>query len=80
MGKTNIKIVFGNSVKFWREQLGLTQTELAARTGLQRTYISDVERGGRNLSLESIERFAAALQVTIPALFKAVEPADGGRK
>ncbi len=42
---------------------------LADRAGLHRTYISDVERGMRNISLESIEKLAAALQHSISGLF-----------
>jgi len=53
--------------------LGLTQEELANQSGLQRSYVSDVERGVRNPSLDSIERLAGALQVSIPILFQSPE-------
>jgi transcriptional regulator with XRE-family HTH domain len=42
---------------------------LAFRAGLDRTYITDVERGARNISLVNIEKIAAALMVTIEYLF-----------
>jgi len=51
-----------------RLQLGLTQEELAWRSNLHRTYIADIERGARNLTLRSIENLANALQVTVGQL------------
>ena len=55
------KIVFARNVKRLRNAAGLSQEELAARAGLHRTYISSVERGQRNISLENICALAAAL-------------------
>jgi CheY-like chemotaxis protein/DNA-binding XRE family transcriptional regulator len=48
--------------------LGISQEKLAARAGLRRTYLSDVERGARNISLLIIQRLATALQVPASAL------------
>jgi transcriptional regulator with XRE-family HTH domain len=56
-----------------REELGLTQVELAGKAGIHRTYLSDVEREKRNLSVVNIERLAAALVVTMTELFAVVE-------
>ncbi len=64
----DVKKSFGASVRVWRTRLRVTQEELAERAGLHRTYISDVERGARNVSLESIERLAQALEVSVSAL------------
>ncbi|HEY3762540.1 MAG TPA: helix-turn-helix transcriptional regulator [Verrucomicrobiae bacterium] len=61
--------MFGASVRSWRKQMGISQEELAERAMLHRTYISDVERGARNVSLQSIERLARALEISLPALF-----------
>ena len=68
---TNIdaKKCFGASVKFWRNRLGLSQEALAERSNMHRTYICDVERGARNVSLETIERLAQALEITTATLF-----------
>lgn len=68
------RTVFANSLKRWRHQRGLSQEELAERANLHRTYISDVERGARNLSLESINRLAQALEISIPTLFSQESP------
>jgi len=64
----NIKKPFGLSVRTWRTRLGISQEELAERAGLHRTYVCDVERGARNVSLESIEKLARALEVSVPSL------------
>lgn len=56
------------SVKYQRNRLGISQEELAERAGLHRTYICDIERGARNVTLESIGRLAHALGISIPAL------------
>jgi CheY-like chemotaxis protein/DNA-binding XRE family transcriptional regulator len=60
---------FATSLKRWRRHRGLSQEELAERANLHRTYISDVERGARNLSLESIDKLARALEISVPILF-----------
>jgi two-component system response regulator len=60
----DVKKSFGAAVKFWRNQRGISQEALAERSDMHRTYICDVERGTRNVSLETIERIARALEVT----------------
>lgn len=69
MGKNDIKKSFGAAVRHRRGRLGISQEELAGRAGLHRTYISDVERGARNVSLESIHRLASALDIPMSLLF-----------
>ena len=56
-------------MKTWRRRLGISQEELGGRAGLHRTYICDIERGARNVSLESIEKLARALQISVAKLF-----------
>ena len=73
MGKNDVKKNFGAAVRLRRDHLGISQEELAGRDGLHRTYISDVERGARNVSLESIQRLAAALEVPLSVLFSRIE-------
>jgi CheY-like chemotaxis protein/DNA-binding XRE family transcriptional regulator len=73
MGNIDVKKQFGAAVRFHRDQLGISQEELAGRAGLHRTYISDVERGARNVSLESITRLATALEVSLSVLFAHLE-------
>jgi transcriptional regulator with XRE-family HTH domain len=71
--RPDVRERFGYAVKVRREALGLTQEDLAEKAGIHRTYLSDVERGTRNLSLVNIERLAAALAVPMAELFAAVE-------
>lgn len=58
-------------VRTQREELGISQEELALRAGLHRTYISDIERGSRNIALKNLLRLADALEVPIGELFVA---------
>lgn len=69
----DIRERFGFAVKVRREELGLTQEEFAERAGIHRTYLSDIERGSRNLSLINIERVAGALKLPLSELFRRVE-------
>jgi transcriptional regulator with XRE-family HTH domain len=61
---------FGDKLKKLRKQKGLSQERLASKCGLHRTYISDIERGSRNVSLKNIERIAKALKININELFR----------
>jgi transcriptional regulator with XRE-family HTH domain len=71
--KADIRERFGFAVKTRREELGMTQEDLADKAGIHRTYLSDVERGSRNLSLINVERVAHALSLSLPELFQRVE-------
>lgn len=53
-----------------RMALGLTQEQLALEAGVKRSYISEVEAGKRNASLEFLEKIAGALQVEPSDLIK----------
>ena len=71
--KFDLRSSFGLAVKICREELGLTQEELASRAEIHRTYLSDVERGTRNVSLLNIERLAKSLSLKVSELFQRVE-------
>ncbi len=71
MNPTELRVMFGNGLRVCRQQRGFTQEKLAARSGLHRTYISDVERGFRNLSLLAIAKLAEALEISLPELLQA---------
>ena len=60
---------------------GLTQEKLAERAGLHPTYISMVERGVRNPTLDAAVRIAKALKVALPRLIEeALQPRDSSAK
>lgn len=59
---------FGRRVRELRQARGLSQEAFAAECGLDRTYISGIERGKRNVSLLNIAAIAKALRVTVSEL------------
>lgn len=61
---------FGQRIKTLRKERGLSQEDLAELSHLDRTYISGIERGIRNVALRNIEALAQALGVSIAALFE----------
>jgi transcriptional regulator with XRE-family HTH domain len=60
---------FGSRVRERRLALGLSQEDQAERADLDRTYISGIERGLRNVSLVNIARLASALRMKVRDLF-----------
>ena len=65
----DIKAIFAENVKKIRLEKQLSQEELAFKSGLHRTYISDIERQKRSISLDNIQRIANALDVDFHELF-----------
>jgi transcriptional regulator with XRE-family HTH domain len=61
--RRNPKEIVGHNIRRIRTQAGLSQEELAYRAKLHRTYISSIERGERNVSIENIFAIAEALKV-----------------
>jgi transcriptional regulator with XRE-family HTH domain len=61
---------FGLRVRYFRHKRNLSQEDLAAEAGLDRTYIGGVERGERNISLLNISKLARALGVPMAELLK----------
>lgn len=60
----NIRLLFGQKVRQIRlSKSNMSQEKLAFECDLHRTYISDIERGTRNVSLDNIEKIAKALGV-----------------
>lgn len=64
---TIIKILSCN-IKYFRKQKGWSQEKLAEQCNLHRTYVGAIERGEKNLTLNSLEVIASALEVKVPVL------------
>lgn len=56
-----------------RESLDISQSDLARKSGLHRSYIGDLERGSRNLSLKNLSRLAEALDLTASKMLAMAE-------
>jgi len=65
----NIKIKFGNKIKEFRKNAEISQEELAYLSGIDRTYISSIEKGDRNVSIAIVEKLSQALKVSIKDFF-----------
>lgn len=61
--------VFGDNLRYYRNQLGISQEAFAEKCGMHRTYISAVECYRRSISLENIQRIADALDIETYKLF-----------
>ena len=73
---TNILSAYGSTIRKFRQSQNISQEGFADLCGLHRTYISDVELGKRNVSLENIEKMAEALNIKVSDVFKEVENYD----
>ena len=62
---TSDRLVFGKNLKRARLIRGLSQDALGYEAGVSRTFVSDVERAARNLSIDSMSRLAAALSIPL---------------
>lgn len=69
----NLQRKFGLVIKEIRLEKGLSQESLANQSDIDRTYISDIEKGERNISLKIIERLCETLQISLSELFKKIE-------
>jgi transcriptional regulator with XRE-family HTH domain len=67
----------GAVVRACRHRLGITQEEFAWRADIHRTYLADIERGKRNVTLRTVANLATTLQVTIGHLFAHVTAPSG---
>ena len=72
-GSKPYRVALGQSIRIRRMQLRLTQEALGARAGLDRTYVSGLERGERNPSLDSLRKLAVALEWPPSELLRTAE-------
>jgi len=68
-----ILAAFGRRVRTQRDAKGLSQEQLAEKADLDRTYISDIERGARNPGIKNVVRLARALGIPTAKLVEGVD-------
>lgn len=68
--KQEVLIQFGARVRALRKSIGLSQEAFASLCGLDRTYISGIERGVRNVSLQNIKVIAEAFSLSLSDLMR----------
>ncbi|WP_433941855.1 helix-turn-helix domain-containing protein [Paenibacillus lautus] len=62
--------LIGERIKHLRKEQGMTQEELAEKAGINASYIGTVERGERNISIETLEKIIEGLGVSSTAMFQ----------
>jgi transcriptional regulator with XRE-family HTH domain len=60
----------GKRIRALRNETGLSQEDFAKKCDLDRTYISDVERGERNISIINLNKIAKTLKITLAQLLE----------
>lgn len=68
MAKPNLRQILADNVKRYRARVGVSQDNFAVECGVHRTYVGQVERCERNISLATLELFANAMSVSVPQL------------
>lgn len=69
----DIKLKVGQRIRELRKELSLSQEALALKSEVDRTYVTDVENGRRNVSIEILEKIIVALEVSYSEFFNSKE-------
>lgn len=69
-----VPVSIGLRVRARRQELGLSQEQLAERSGLHRTYVGSIERGERNVASVNLVRLAEALEIDAGELLRGLKP------
>ena len=78
MAEEDLAKQFGVLVRRLRSERGFSQEEFAFRVGLHRTYVGDIERGEKNVTLVTAEKLAKGLGLTLAGLLTELERHPGG--
>ena len=73
---TRTRLALAQKLRFLRFTRGWSQEVLAELVGLHRTYISQIERGQVNVSVDNLEKLADAFELPVPELLTPPSPAD----
>lgn len=77
---SDITKILGQRIRNYRTAKGLSQEKLAELSGCHPTYIGQIERGEKNATIESIEKIAAALNVSLSKLFEKLGVKEDGMR
>jgi len=66
-------LAIGNTIRKLRERTGVSQEKFAAQAGLDRTYQTSIERGRRNVTVQTLDRLAVALRIELGVLMQHVD-------
>lgn len=69
----NISTQLGMRIRYLRKKRGLSQEDLALDSGVNKNYLSDLERGSRNPTINIIEKIASSLGVSLSELFMGIQ-------
>lgn len=69
---SDITKILGQRIRSHRTKKGLSQEKLAEKAGCHPTYIGQIERGEKNATIESIEKIASALNLSLSKLFEKI--------
>ena len=69
----DIKVKIGHRIKELRKKIGISQEALANQAEVDRTYVTDVENGRRNVSVKILERLIKALNASFADFFDSKE-------
>lgn len=73
MEKTAIRNKVGMRVKTLRREQGITQEKFALMTGINRSYLADIEKGNRNFGFDTLERIVTGFGITYAEFFADIE-------
>jgi transcriptional regulator with XRE-family HTH domain len=73
LNETPARVLFGIALRRAREEQGVSQEQLAERAGLHRTYIGQVERGEKNISIGNMEHLAHAVGLQVWEMIRPLE-------
>ena len=74
---SDIAKIIGQRIRNYRTQKGLSQEKLAELAGYHPTYIGQLERGEKNATLESVEKIASAMDISLSELFDKLGKSGG---
>jgi len=69
----SIKKILGEVIRNLRLEAGMSQEQLAAASGINRAYLGTIERGGKAITVETVERIASGLNIKMSTIFERME-------